>query len=393
MFFSAFLGQEPLKQKQPLTHGAKDANGSLINGLKATKELVKTYALWELSLIGQQFPDRRKEIFNDIDREGGPAWSQILNASSDVIKGIPNRIEQFKNPQAAVPPQPQPSTSTETKETVGKSAEEKPTFDTLPRLSPAPKQEDIFMASPKPSTGPEKFEAAFGTAARSYGQAPDWTPTAQARTRNFFDRASSTVLTPSQKQRLSASAHDLRLLSGGGPKTQNESSPPHWIVDQFIRSKLGIPFRQSYSRRLRRIILGSPNSCVASIVDAAESLTRFLVASLTEDQFGKVQADVAGVVKLFTQTITTIEAFVAEDGGLPVHWTDVSFPSSADPEARKAARKVEEVEVVLETMKAGLAELLAAFGLYLNDVGIKGKDLRMAREAVESVEGDTKVTS
>lgn len=39
--FSAFVAQEPLKNGQPLTDESRDANGTLLNGLKARKEVVK----------------------------------------------------------------------------------------------------------------------------------------------------------------------------------------------------------------------------------------------------------------------------------------------------------------------------------------------------------------
>lgn len=59
-------------------------------------------------------------------------------------------------------------------------------------------------------------------------------------------------------------------------------------------------------------------------------------------------------------------------------------PPSTDPEQeekRKQARKVEEVEIVLDALRGGLSELLGAFKLYLGEVGLVGKDLRLAREA------------
>ena len=386
LLFSTFLGQAPLKRKLPLTNGTKDPNGSLINGVQSNKEVVKTYALWELSLIGQQFPDRRKEIFNDIDRDGGAAWTQILSATTEVVKGITNRINEFNAPPAApAPPQQPPSDSKGSSE----KTDEQPAFEALPRLSAPPKQENIFLASPKPSTRPERFEAAFGTVARSYGQAPDWTPKAKEKALDLFDRASAAVLTPSQREKLSLSAQDLKLLTGREASTPpgRETSPPHPILGQLVRLPIGYLFRQPYKRRLRRIVLGTPHSGVACIVDAADVISRFLVASLTEDQFGKVQADVAGVIKLFTETISALEAFVSEDG-LPVHWTDVDFPSeNADAETRKVARKVDDVEIVLARLKTGLSELLSAFKPYLSEVGVTTKDLRLAKEAAGDVGG------
>lgn len=190
LLFSTFLSQGPLAKGQPLTNGAKDPNGSLLNGLKAKKETVLTFAFWELCLISQEYPDRRKEIFKDIDREGGTAWTQILKTSEGIIKGITSRIDEFQNPQPAASKQPEPAkaATTDTDTTTATA------IQTLPRLTPAPKEEQIFLSSPKPNTQTQKFEAAFGSLARSYGQAHAWTPAAQSKARSAFERASSAVL-------------------------------------------------------------------------------------------------------------------------------------------------------------------------------------------------------
>ena len=48
LFFTVFLTQEPLKRGQPLTNDSKDPTGSLINGLRAKKDIAKNFAFWEL---------------------------------------------------------------------------------------------------------------------------------------------------------------------------------------------------------------------------------------------------------------------------------------------------------------------------------------------------------
>ncbi|EEP80745.1 predicted protein [Uncinocarpus reesii 1704] len=378
LLFSVFLGRAPLKKGLPLTNTAKDPNGSLINGLKAKKAPVLTFALWELCLISQQFPDRRKGIFNDIDRAGGSAWSQVFAATSDVIKGINSRITQFQSPTPAGTTVP----TTETKE-VKQAASDTGSIQTLPRLTLPPKEDNIFLTMPRGNTRPEKFEAAFGSVAKSYGHSPDWTPSAKAKARQLFDRASSIMLSPAQKRRITESAQELKLLTSPTASTaQAGNSAPtiHPLLQWAFRSRLGAPFRKPYARRLRQIVLGSPFEQTAPLVDATEALTKLFIASLTEDQFGKVQNDVPTVVRLFTETILTLESFVSEKG-LNIHWTDVEFPINASEAARKNARRVEEVELVLCTLRTGLSELLTAFRLYLREVGVVGKDLQLAKQA------------
>ncbi|EZF26649.1 hypothetical protein H112_01199 [Trichophyton rubrum D6] len=365
--FSAFLGQAPLKKGNPLTHGVADPNGSLLNGLKSKKETVLAFAFWELCLISQEFPDRRKEIFKDIDRSGGSAWSQILKASEDILNGITSRIQEYQNPQ------PQATGATDGPKESGPKTQEM--VQTLPRITQPSKNENILLASPKPNTRSEKFEAAFGPVAKSYGQSQDWTPAAKARARAAITHASNALLSPEQKRTISNSAQELKLLTS----PPSASGPPNPIIQQFMKSPVGLPFRQSFANRLRGIALGSPHSKLAPIIDATESLKCLLIASLEEDQFGKVQTDVPSVVKLFTKTIMALESLVGKDGLKP-HWSEVD---SENLDGVQHSRSVEQVEIVINALKNGLSELLAAFSLYLNEVGVVGQDLQLARDAAK----------
>ncbi|KAL2801480.1 nucleoporin protein Ndc1-Nup [Aspergillus keveii] len=366
LFFSVFLSKEPLKRGQPLTAEVKDPNGSLLNGLKAKKETVRAFAFWELFFISHQFPDRRKAIFNDIEREGGSAWTQVLEASTEVIKGISTRIAESKPPTSS----PKPSSTTK----------EEPVLHTLPRLTDSPKADNIFASSPKPTTTQGKLGEGFSKTLRSLGESPDWTPKARARARDAFDRASSIVLSPERKQRLLGS-QDIKLLTGASP-TKPENLHP--LITRLLRSPAGHFLRQTYARRLSGIVLGTPTTSLSSIIDSIESLTRLLIASLQEDPYGKVQADVPGVVRLFTETATTLGKFA--HGELEVHWTDANFPPSSNPAAQAEARRVPDVELVVDTLKGSLKSLLSAFKPYLKDIGLVGKDLRLAKEVASVVE-------
>lgn len=366
LFYSIFIGKEPLKRGQPLTSDAKDPNGSLLNGLNAKKEVVKTFALWELGLISQRIPDRRKTIFNEIDREHGSAWSQVFASITEVIQGVNIRIEESKNPALSAKPVPQ-------------ADKPEPVLHNLPRLTDPIKDENIFTSAPKATSRQDIFSDAFSSTAKSFGQSEDWTPTARARVRDVFDRASSAVLSPEQKQKYLASTQKFKLLTGG-PSATYKPENVNPILVQFLRSPIGQPFRQTYAQRLRAIVFGTPESSLCSIVDAVECLTRLLIASLAEDPFGKVQANLPAAVRLLTQTTLSLDAFVHQ-GGLDAHWTDVNFPPSSDLKAQEEARKVPDVEVLLASLRGSLHELLTAFKPYLRDIGVAGKDLRLAKEA------------
>jgi nucleoporin NDC1 len=90
--FSALMMQQPLKKGQPLSAASKDPNGTLLNGIKAKNDIVKTFAFWELALIARSFPERRKAIFADIERKDGTCWAQMHVAALGVIKAISLRI-------------------------------------------------------------------------------------------------------------------------------------------------------------------------------------------------------------------------------------------------------------------------------------------------------------
>ncbi|KAJ9354270.1 hypothetical protein DTO027B9_4896 [Paecilomyces variotii] len=372
LFFTAFIAQGPMKRGQTLTAEVKDPNGSLLNGLKAKKEVVKTFAFWELCLISQQYPERRKAIFSDIDREGGATWTQVLNASTALINGIGIRINEYQNPPSAIAKKP------------AQKGRPQPTLQTLPQLTAPPKQADIFAPSPKARSQNEKFEETIGNVVKSYGQSPDWTPTARAKARDIFDKASMAMLSPEGKRKLLASTKQPKLLTGSDSDQASSPDKLHPITAQILRSPVGALFRQTYSRRLRGIVLGSPYDSLCSIIDAAESLACLFVSSLEEDPYGKVQSDFPGVVRLLADTIVTLEGFI--NGGLKVHWTDVTFPPSSNPEAQAEARRVPEVDAVLVSLKCSLTELLTAYKPYLSQVGLAGKDLRLAKQAAGMVE-------
>lgn len=373
LFFTVFITQEPLKRGQPLTSDAKDPTGSLINGLKAKKEFVKSYAFWELCFISQQFSDRRKAIFADIDRDEGSAWKQVLEACIEHVSSVTGRINSYKNPpSAAAPPSKDANVSY-------------PQLQTLPQLTDTPKQENIFAPSPKGNG----FRESFGERAKSYGSSADWTPAATAKAREALGQASNMILSPERKKLLFlGSSEQPKLLSApptpaAAPQSSsfNFSSIP--FVAQFLRSPVGKPFRQTYAQRLCAIVFGTPYGQLSSIVDAIESISQLLVASLTEDSFGQVQKDIPRVITLFTNTITTLESFLNTDG-LDIHWSDVTFPPASQPEAQAKARRqdIGDVDIVLGALKSSLADLLSAFEKYQREVGLQSKDIRLAKAAV-----------
>ncbi|OJK03762.1 hypothetical protein ASPACDRAFT_111792 [Aspergillus aculeatus ATCC 16872] len=380
LFFSIFLSKEPLKRGQPLTADAKDPNGSLLTGLKAKKETVRAFAFWELLLISQQFPDRRKAIFNDIDREEGAAWSQIFAATTEVVKGVATRVKPNVDEKEYRETREKKSALSGTD--TGLPPKDELVLRTLPRLTDplkAPNEVDIFAPVPKTASHQE----AWNETIKSFGNNPDWTPTARAKAVDVLDRALSAVLSPEQKQKLLATYKEL-LERLTGPLMTCKPEDLHPLMAQALRTPIGRHFQHTYARRLSGIVLGTPHANICSIVHSIDSITGLSIKSLEEDSYGKVQADVPALIRLFTETIQTLEPFI--NGGLDAHWTDVDFPPSSNPEAQAQARRVPDVDLVLTTLKHSLKDILSAFNKYFTVMDLDARDLRLAEEAAGVVD-------
>ena len=278
-------------------------------------------------------------------------WTQILNSCLDVIQGMNNRISQFQTPPtAAAPTQPQQNN-----------------VQSLPRISTPLKQENIFTRPPPPSSKLEMAEVNVGIITKSYGQSPRAklpSIPSSPLVKKYLESAKDKALTQEQQQAISPSGLRATYKS---------------YLMQFLRSPFGQPFRQTLRRRACAVVLGTPYSQLSIIIDAIDSLTRLAISSLTEDSYGKVQTDVPVIIRTFTNTISTLEAFKQN---LSVHWTDVDF------QEEKGGRKIEEVDMVISSLRVGLRELLEAFGGYADNLGLGSREMRIAREVAGKDKGD-----
>lgn len=212
----------------------------------------------------------------------------------------------------------------------------------------------MFKNSLPPTTRREKLQSTIGTIAKSYGQSP---PSQQP----------SSLLTPRTKQYLGIGPN--KLLIQGQQHVLNPTgltaSLNEYII-HFLRSPIGLPFRQTFQRRVRTVVLGSPNSQFGQIVDAIDALSFLAVASLKEDMYGKVSKDVAVLIRTYTNTITALEAFIRD---VVVHWTDVEFND----------RNEDEVDLILASLKGALREMIRGFGPYVGELEISGQEMDTAR--------------
>jgi nucleoporin NDC1 len=330
-FFFNCLLQQPLKKDQPLSAGSKDPNGTLLTGLRSRRGLVKTFAFWELLIITQDHPERRKAIFADIGRDDGPVWSQMLDAALDVVRSIEGRIVTA-------------TTTTTNPIAAGGVMDSDPMeIDSLPCIAPPIRANPIFTDPLPPQTRTEDIGSLIGWGAKRIGQSrePYSSPL-------FRVSGSLKYLTPS-------GAFPEKLDSGGSKS---------FFRIMLDKSALSWFFSTTFERKANAVIIGSPYSNAAVQVDAIESISRMLVASLSEDIFGKAIAGVSPTVRTFTTVIIAIESYVQQ------------IKEQPDPET-----DIDEIETVLACLKASLAQLLSAFQLYLTDQGLSAAEHRQAQNA------------
>jgi nucleoporin NDC1 len=335
--FCALMTQEPLKKGQPLSASSKDPNGTLLNGIKAKNDIVKTFAFWELALIARSFPERRKAIFADIERKDGTCWGQMQVAALDVIRAISLRIN---------PPDPAVEKEIALRQAANSGSAKQ--VDPLPQIASPLGSKNIMKVAAPPQTQKEKLQSISGSMVKSLGQSTrPWSPPV-AKVKDVMEHA----------RPMGFSNERFAELLNEKWSTLQES-PIGWVL-----SSIGRILRTSKQQYINAIVLGTGHASTALIIDSIESLTRMLVASLSDDVYGKAISSVPDTVRTFTNAITSIEDFVQKNGaGLDGN--------------------LEEVEIVVERLKAGLAELLSAFQLYLSDVGLGIAELREARHAAE----------
>ncbi|KAI9054172.1 hypothetical protein LZ554_001343 [Drepanopeziza brunnea f. sp. 'monogermtubi'] len=332
--FSIYVAQEPLKHDRPITYESRDPNGSLLTGLKGKKLQTRAFAFWELVYIAARFEGRRKAIYEDIDRAGGSAWSQILDACLGVINGIEIRIANYGRPSSDAPPDP--------------CRTPEPPTPGLPRLSQPPRDGlkesgDLFTRS-RGSSAAGKIK----DYARSQGQSPLGPASAKAKKALAI---AEKVLIPKEEE----------------PGRPSFSGMFKELALRILKTQVGVPFRQEYRRKISAVVLGEPFGDIGIIVDAIDAVTRFSVCSLREDKFGNVQRDVSLIIRTLTSTVTRLEAFKANLG---FHWTDIEKKQESP-----------EVDIVLAALKRGLNELVIAFGDYSSDLGLSQNEMRMAIQA------------
>lgn len=342
--FSVGLAQPPIKlvnkEERVLSEGSNKPNATLISGLKAKRDVVRTNAFWELVIIASQLAARRISIFKDVDGTSS-AWTEILTVSLAEFHAIVKRIQDFTGESTKLNP-PVPSYEIPSRTTILR--------DPL-RTNP-----NIFAASPPPKGLTDAVETQFSNLARAAGSHPG-ADTISPQARKAIAYTADKVLSPDQQAALTPTGLMRTFAS---------------YISLFLATPVGIPFRQTFARRATCVILGTPRANLSVLVDATQALAQLALHALKEDSYGLVFGDVATIIRTYTSTIEKIEKFLAEE--LAPHWTDVEF-------AARGRRPGRDVRLLLRVLKDSLAALMARFAEFSDELGLAAGEVRRARAA------------
>ena len=267
------------------------------------------------------------------------------------ILSISNRIRDYQNPPTASAPPPQ-----------------KITIETLPPISAPLRKENIFTKPPPPSNRREMIEASVGSIAKSYGQSPQ-----PVQSLKFLEKQRS------ETEKYLGTTRQ-KLLTQGQQETYSKSGLLAQYNDylmRFLRTPAGYPFRQTFKRRVCTVVLGTPYSDLNPILNSINTLSILAVASLKEDSYGRVAKDVPLLIRAYVSSISSIEGFVSS---LPVHQTDVEFV--------EADKNIEEVDLIVDSLKSGLKDMVKAFAKYGVELGLGEGEINAARKVAGMGDGE-----
>ncbi|KAH8701480.1 nucleoporin protein Ndc1-Nup [Phaeosphaeriaceae sp. PMI808] len=319
--FDLYIAQEPYKNNQPITSDSKDPNGTLLNGLRSKKQAPQAIAFWELALVTDSFPERRKLIYSETERKKGETFQQIADICLAEIRFLIERLNIGLDPSYSPKTTISPEQPTAPVQLVSQISQ------------PLKEDKKITAAPPKPVNGWEQAEAATAWIAKSHSSPGN---AQQAYGREALHKG----LTKANQGK----AHATSILST--------------YSTTLISSPLGSPFRHSLARTTSLVLLGAPYSRLSQICNATTALTNLATFSLKQDSLGRFHTCVPSIIRVFTQAIAKIDAYMA---AVDIHWSD--FETWKRPEGER--RKAERVEEVRECLREGLERVLGGFNEFL----------------------------
>jgi nucleoporin NDC1 len=334
--FDLFMSQPPLKNGKPITNDSKDPNGSLLKGLKAKKETIKAVALWELALITESIPERRKTLYGEMNRKNGATLKQVVDICLSEVSLLTRRLNTGLDPHYRPSDEAGDKNQTQSVSLVSQIATPLENARiTGPGLSPT-------------TTSGKLGEVAAGFA-KSFSSSQNG-----VKTREYLKKGTAEV-----SQQLQKGVEEVEARSSG-------------FYQQLMASPFGYPFRRSLRRTVNVVVAGAPYSRISILCNAVIALTNLTVSSILEDEYGRMQDEVSQIILVFTEALKKLDEYIAK---LNIHWTD--YETLLRPEAER--KKVAEAEQVREALRAGLQKILRSFGEYLTGLNMSRLEITEAK--------------
>lgn len=298
-------------------------------------------AFWELALITDAFPDRRKTIYSEMERKRAPTFQQITDFCLAEVELLINRLNVGLDPtyQSAAGSAAPPPT---------------PSVNLVPQISqPLKDDKQVIALPPKPSTKWEHFEATTSGIAKMHSSPGN---SQQAYGREAINKGMKKAQEGAQQAESVASTASTKILS----------------------SPFGYVFSRSLPRRAKLVVLGAPYSRISLICNAITALTNLAVFSIAEDAIGRFHESIPAIIRTFSTAISKIDVYMTS---LEIHWSDKD--TLAKPEAER--RNVPEVDKVRKCLQQGLGDILGSFGQYLSGMGMNALEILDAQKAVAAV--------
>jgi nucleoporin NDC1 len=294
-------------------------------------------AFWELALITDSFPDRRKTIYGELERKKAPTYEQVTDICLSEIKFLIERLNIALDPSW----RPQPSTGPQ---------EPTPPVKLVPQISQPLKADQITAAPPKPTS---KWDLVSSTAA---------------------DIAKSHSSPGNAQQAYGRDALNKGIKKASEGAQQAESLVGTYY-NKLVASPLGWPFRHSLQRTASVVVLGAPYSRISLICNAISALTNLTTFSLKQDELGHFHHGVPSIIRVFTTAIAKIDAYMAT---VHIHWSDYESLKKTEEEQRT----VPQVSEVRECLREGLERIVGTFNEFLGGMGLSKLEIVEAKKAI-----------